>query len=132
MLTASRIWKVACILLMHAVVMGAFAAHALKNTLDPQAQHWWALAVSYQRTHALALLACSLVYPKIKNLSRLHWVCLMFIVGTFFFCGSLYTMALTHQKWLGAVTPIGGTLWIIAWMLACTLCWKEQDHDKGS
>ena len=126
MLKAHQIWKIACCLLMLSVIMGAFAAHALKDVLDTQAKSWWDLAVSYQRTHALALLACALIYPKVTSVKRLHWVCICFIVGTVFFCGSLYAMALTHIKILGAVTPIGGTLWIIAWAIAITLPWRRD------
>ena len=130
MLKAQHMWKLGCLLLMLSVIMGAFAAHALKSTLDVQAKHWWDLAVSYQRTHALAILACALVHPYVINLKRLHWVCICFIVGTFFFCGSLYLMALTHIKILGAITPIGGSLWILAWGLACTLHWKVDPHES--
>ena len=130
MLKAQHMWRLGCLLLMLSVIMGAFAAHALKSVLDVQAKHWWDLAVSYQRTHALALLACALVYPYVTNLKRLHWVSVCLIAGSFFFCGSLYLMALTHIKILGAITPIGGTLWIVAWILACTLHWKVDQQSS--
>lgn len=125
-LSASQLWKLGCFLLFLSVVLGAFAAHALKEVLDPTAKEWWALAVSYQRTHALALLACASVYPWIDNLNRLQWVARLLVIGIVFFCGSLYVMAISKIKILGAITPIGGSAWIIAWLLACSLRWKSD------
>jgi uncharacterized membrane protein YgdD (TMEM256/DUF423 family) len=93
-----------------AVALGAFGAHALKAVLGPEALGWWQTAVQYQMWHALALvaLACSgAAWP-----IRPAW---LMGAGAALFAASLYLMALTGARWLGAVTPIGGALMIAGW-----------------
>jgi len=98
-----------------AVLIGAFGAHSLKNILEPKAMGWIQTGVSYQTSHALAILVCGLLPPS-KLLSR---CALLFIFGIVLFSGSLYVMAITGMTKLGMVTPIGGTMFIAAWTLFC-------------
>ncbi|SMF54677.1 DUF423 domain-containing protein [Pseudobacteriovorax antillogorgiicola] len=97
------------------VGLGAFAAHGLKARLSDYALGVFETAVRYQMYHALALIAVGLLASRIEsNLVRI--ASYSFIIGTIIFSGSLYTLALTGIKWLGAITPIGGLAFIVGWI----------------
>ncbi len=87
------------------VALGAFGAHALKDTLSPSALNTFETGVRYQMYHALALLALG-AQPQQKRAPT--WL----LAGTVVFSGSLYALALSGVRPLGAVTPIGGLLQI--------------------
>jgi uncharacterized membrane protein YgdD (TMEM256/DUF423 family) len=93
------------------VALGAFGAHALKGMLGPAESGWWQTAVAYQMWHALALVA-------IGAFGRQALVAPAWLLGagSLIFSGTLYLMALTGQRWLGAVTPLGGLLMIAGWL----------------
>lgn len=93
-------------------MLGAFGAHALRDTLDATRLGWWQTAVQYQMWHAIGLLAVAAL-----PLSRLGHPALLLAIGTTIFSGTLYLMALTGVRWLGAITPIGGALMILGWLL---------------
>jgi uncharacterized membrane protein YgdD (TMEM256/DUF423 family) len=96
-----------------AVITGAFGAHGLEKLIDAQGLQWWKTAVEYHFVHALGLLACGL-WAERRPLSS--WIPLLMVVGLVIFSGSLYAMALGAPRWLGAITPLGGTAWIAAWL----------------
>lgn len=103
------------------VILGAFAAHKLKEILEAQLLQTFETAVKYQMYHALALLAVGILY---KDLSSKHmvWAGWSFIIGTLLFSGSLYLLCfLKHQslsyKWVGPITPLGGLCFIAGWLL---------------
>lgn len=98
-----------------AVGLGAFGAHGLKHHLDAQALGWWDTGTRYLAWHALGLLAIDRVAAQGDPL-KAHLAGALMVAGIVLFSGSLYTMALTDQRWLGAVTPLGGTAWIVAWL----------------
>ncbi|KZX55993.1 hypothetical protein A3709_06260 [Halioglobus sp. HI00S01] len=109
---------------MFAVILGAFGAHALKSRFDTYALGVWETAVQYHFYHALALLAVgvlALSQPQTTLLKSSGW---LFLVGTLVFSGSLYILALTGTKWLGAVTPLGGLAFIGGWACLATASWK--------
>lgn len=113
---AKRIIQIAAVAGLVGVALGAFGAHALKAVLSTQQLGWWATAVQYQLVHALALLVIGvwhLLQPQIW-LQRSAW---FMALGILLFCGSLYSMALTDIRVLGAVTPLGGSSWLIGWGL---------------
>ncbi len=96
------------------VALGAFGAHALKNTLDSYGQELWHKAVFYQMIHAAALLSMVLMRmatPRLP-LSPAFW---SFVAGILLFSGSLYLLALTGVRALGAVTPFGGLAFLFGW-----------------
>lgn len=102
-----------------AVVLGAFGAHGLKNRLTPDLMDTWHTAVQYHFWHTLALLGIGILLnqglpPKWLTLSG--W---LFTTGIVIFSGSLYILCLSGVRWLGAITPIGGTLWLAAWACLC-------------
>jgi uncharacterized membrane protein YgdD (TMEM256/DUF423 family) len=95
-----------------AVVLGAFGAHALRDTLDAAALQTWHTAVEYQFWHTLALLAAALSPP-----SRWRTACAVgFTLGIVAFCGSLYPLALGAPRVLGTITPLGGACFIAGWI----------------
>ncbi len=102
------------------VMLGAFAAHGLKSRLDDYALGIFQTAAQYQMTHGLALILCGLfAYQLNQSQTNVFWVnasAICFIIGILFFSGSLYGLAMTGQKWLGPITPIGGLLFILGWI----------------
>ncbi|MFJ7367935.1 DUF423 domain-containing protein [Lysinibacillus sp. NPDC098008] len=102
------------------VVLGAFGAHALKGKFaSPHYAAIWETAVQYQMYHALGIIAVGIVSSDtlLGSSSLLTWAVYCMLVGIIFFSGSLYVLAVTGVKKLGAITPIGGLLFIIAWVL---------------
>jgi uncharacterized membrane protein YgdD (TMEM256/DUF423 family) len=101
------------------VALGAFGAHAVRGRLLPLADgaarlEWWQTATLYQGLHALALGLAAILYGKsgAASASVAGW---SFAAGILLFSGSLYTMALTGIRMLGAVTPLGGLAFLIGW-----------------
>ena len=92
------------------VALGAFGAHSLKALLSPEALGWWQTAVQYQMWQAIGLVAVGAA-----PVARTRGPVWMLAAGTIIFSGSLYAMALSDARWLGAVTPIGGVLIIAGW-----------------
>lgn len=98
-----------------AVAAGAFGAHALRDTVGPADLDILETAARYQFYHGLALLAAAWLLDKgIVAASRAAW---SFIIGTLVFAGSLYLLVLTGQRWLGAITPIGGVALLAGWVM---------------
>ncbi|QPQ56367.1 DUF423 domain-containing protein [Allosphingosinicella flava] len=108
------------------VMLGAFGAHALKDRLDPAALGWWQTAVQYQMWHAVALVALAGL-P-----GRLGLPAALLSIGTLVFSGSLYLLALTGLRWLGAVTPVGGLLMIAGWLLLALRAWRTKDQGRSA
>lgn len=97
-----------------AVIAGAFGAHALGGKLDVKALSVYQTASQYQMFHALALVLFGVWGLKQTGApSAPGW---FFAIGTLFFSGSLYALALTGLKALGAITPLGGVLFILGWI----------------
>ena len=98
-----------------AVALGAFGAHALKNTLSAYGQEIYNKAVIYQMWHALALLAVGLLQqwqPQL-DVNPIGW---LFTAGIVLFSGSLYILAVTGVTALGMITPFGGVAFIAGWL----------------
>src|SRR3954453_4064220 len=98
-----------------AVAAGAFGAHALKARIPVDMLAVFEVAVRYQMYHALALLACAGALAKWSGplIVTAGW---LFICGTVLFSGSLYVLALSGVRWIGAITPLGGILFIAGWL----------------
>jgi uncharacterized membrane protein YgdD (TMEM256/DUF423 family) len=106
------------VLMALAVGMGAFGAHALKGRLDDYSLSVYEKAVFYHFVHALGILMVALlartnaVTP--AGEARVAW---LLFLGVIVFSGSLYALALTGMRVLGAITPIGGLAFIAGWIL---------------
>jgi uncharacterized membrane protein YgdD (TMEM256/DUF423 family) len=107
------------------VAAGAFAAHALRSRLSPESLTVFETAARYQMYHALALLAVSWAASQWPGLlPKVAGWC--FVTGTILFSGSLYTLALTGIRWLGAVTPLGGVAFLAGWLCLAISAWSRE------
>jgi uncharacterized membrane protein YgdD (TMEM256/DUF423 family) len=107
-----------------AVALGAFGAHALKARLAPDMAAVWQTAVQYHAWHALALLAVGILLAQDPNRAGLVWAAWLFAAGIVLFSGSLYVMALTGVRGLGAITPLGGVAWLAGWAALAWAAYK--------
>jgi uncharacterized membrane protein YgdD (TMEM256/DUF423 family) len=98
-----------------AVAGGAFGAHALRARLTPDLLAVFETGVRYHMYHALALLAVAWAASRwpVGAVRGAGW---LFIAGTVVFSGSLYLLSLSGQRWLGAITPLGGLLLLAGWL----------------
>ena len=105
-----------------AVMLGAFGAHALRARFDDYATGIWEKAVFYHFVHAIGILVVPLL-ARTEALSEpaADRVCWLLVAGVLIFSGSLYALAVTGVRTLGAITPIGGTAFIAGWLL---LAWS--------
>lgn len=109
-----------------AVILGAFGAHALKDTpIALDSVDTWQTAVRYQMWHALGLILLSLISER-QKLPTATGYC--FVIGTLLFSGSLYGLALDGPRWLGPITPLGGLCLIVGWALLAYSCMKNQER----
>ncbi len=106
-----------------AVALGAFGAHALKQRLSADLMAVYQTAVQYHFWHALALLAVGVLLANGINNRLIVASGWLFTAGIVLFCGSLYPLSLTGLRWLGAITPLGGALWLVAWACLAIGAW---------
>ena len=104
-----------------AVAVGAFGAHGLRERLSPEMMAVFQTGVQYHFYHTAALLAVALLLQYAPLTSGLAWSGICFVVGIVLFSGSLYLLALSEIRWLGAITPLGGTAFLAGWLL---LAWS--------
>lgn len=107
------------------VSAGAFGAHALKARLPPDLLAVFETGARYQMIHALALLAVAWAitrWPQ-RATAASGWC---FIGGTVIFSGSLYLLALTGARGFGAITPVGGVLFLVGWLLLAYAAWRGR------
>jgi len=109
-----------------AVAAGAFGAHALRARLAPDMLAVFETAARYQMTHALALLFVGWVARR-RPKSALRLAGWLFVVGTVLFCGSLYGLALSGARGLGAVTPLGGLAFLAGWIALAVGVARERE-----
>lgn len=99
-----------------AVALGAFGAHALRRRLTPEQLATFETGVRYQFYHVAGLLAATWAagqWPASGPAAAAGW---LFVAGVVLFSGSLYLLALTGRRWLGAITPLGGLAFIAGWL----------------
>ena len=102
------------------VAAGAFGAHALREKLSPRFFEVWQTAAHYQLIHACALFGVALalhLFAGTSSVAPLQGAAICFAVGVVLFSGSLYALALTEIRVLGAVTPFGGVGFLVGWVL---------------
>jgi uncharacterized membrane protein YgdD (TMEM256/DUF423 family) len=109
------------------VAAGAFGAHALRARLTPDLLAVFETAARYQMYHALALLFVALAAARFPDpaLRAAGW---LFVAGIVIFSGSLYLLALTGTRWLGAITPLGGLAFLAGWL---ALAWAARGGLEG-
>lgn len=97
------------------VVIGAFGAHGLKARLSPEMLAIYHTGVSYHFYHALGLLLVGFAFFHFEDSAALRTAGWLMVTGIGLFSGSLYALALSGEKWFGAIAPLGGTAFILAW-----------------
>ena len=103
-----------------AIGLGAFGANTLRESLTPRMLAVYQTAVLYHMVHAIGLFAvaqAALFKPRTAAFRWIRAAGWTMIGGTVLFSGSLYVMAATSMRWLGAITPVGGIALIVAWLL---------------
>jgi uncharacterized membrane protein YgdD (TMEM256/DUF423 family) len=110
-----------------AVALGAFGAHGLRASLaeledGARRLEWWSTAAQYHLVHALAIGVAALLMTRAPGPAAVAGVA--FSVGAVVFSGSLYTMTLTGIRALGAVTPLGGLLFLVGWAALTVAGWQ--------
>jgi uncharacterized membrane protein YgdD (TMEM256/DUF423 family) len=115
-----------------AVALGAFGAHGLKTRLTgledgPARLAWWSTAAEYHLAHSLLLVLIGLLaLQKQAPSAPLRAAGIAVLLGVFLFSGSLYAMTLTGVRALGAVTPLGGLAFLVAWVAVAYAGWQMQ------
>lgn len=107
------------------VALGAFGAHALRGRIEENLLANYQTGVSYMFYHALALFVVAWAAGKWPASNLSIWAGWLFVVGVVFFSGSLFIMAFTGLRWLGAITPIGGVAFIAGWLLLALVAWRN-------
>ena len=107
-----------------AVGIGAFGAHGLKSHLTNEMLQIYKTGVEYHFYHALGLLAVGLLSLNMPS-GLLNLSAILLTVGIILFSGSLYVLAVTGIKWLGAITPFGGVSFVAGWILLFIAVWKK-------
>jgi uncharacterized membrane protein YgdD (TMEM256/DUF423 family) len=106
--------SISALVIALAIILGAFGAHGLKDILDEYSKAVYEKATFYHFANGLGLLIVATITPAPKHK---NWICGLLLLGITVFSGSLYLLAITGIKILGAITPIGGMTLIIAWLL---------------
>ncbi len=116
------LWTAGSLSALVAVAAGAFGAHALRAAVAPDLLAVWETGARYHMYHALAMLAAAWAAERWDSAAarRAGW---LFLAGTVLFAGSLYVLALSGVRWLGAVTPLGGACFLAGWAL---LAWAAR------
>jgi uncharacterized membrane protein YgdD (TMEM256/DUF423 family) len=116
MIAAGRFFSLGAASALIAIATGAFGAHALKARLDPASLAIFETGARYQMYHALGLIAVAFAISQWPASRAAVWAGWLFVAGTVLFSGSLYGLALTGVRWLGAVTPLGGLAFMLGWL----------------
>ena len=125
-MSARPVLTVAAVLMFVAVGCGAFGAHALRARLAPDMLAVWQTAGQYHAWHALGLLAIGLLLLHGPERSLLGVAAWLLVAGIVLFSGSLYAMALTDIRGLGAITPFGGVAFLAGWVVLAWACWRSR------
>ncbi|MBO0998872.1 DUF423 domain-containing protein [Bacillus sp. SD075] len=106
-----------------AVALGAFGAHGLEGKIPDKYLETWQTAVQYQMFHAVGLLVLGLLAGKISS-PLINWSGWLMLIGIILFSGSLFVLSVTQIKVLGAITPLGGVSFLVAWVLMIIAAYK--------
>jgi uncharacterized membrane protein YgdD (TMEM256/DUF423 family) len=116
-------WTLGAVLALIAVAAGAFGAHGLRARLTEDMLAIFETAARYQMYHSLGLIGVAVAVAQWPNnfTQAAGW---SFVVGIVIFSGSLYVLALTGARWLGAITPIGGVAFLVGWACLALGTWR--------
>lgn len=107
------------------VALGAFGAHALAARVPADLLGTYETGVRYHMYHVFALFAVVLAITRWPDSNLPNIAGWLFVAGIVIFSGSLYLLVFTGQRWLGAITPIGGVAFITGWILLAVTAWRS-------
>lgn len=116
MIATGRFLSIGAASALIAVAAGAFGAHALRSRLEPASLAIFEIGARYQMYHAIGLIAVAFAVSQWPAARTAAWAGWLFVAGTILFSGSLYLLALTGMRWLGAVAPLGGLAFMLGWL----------------
>lgn len=105
------------------VALGAFGAHGLRDKISADLYAVYQTGVQYHMMHAIGLILVGILSQWLPS-GTLNWAGWLMLLGTILFSGSLYLLGVTGDKWLGAITPIGGVLFLVAWILVALAAFR--------
>ncbi len=108
------------------IALGAFGAHALEDQLSAASMTTYGTASLYHQIQGLGVLISLLLTTQVANEKRARIGSWLLLAGCVIFSGSLYALAMSGMRWLGAITPIGGVCFIVGWILIGLSGWKER------
>lgn len=117
---------IACLLMATAVSLGAFGAHGLKKIISIEMLAVYQTGVQYQFYHALGLLGVAFI-AHVNSTKLVNMAGNLMFTGVMIFSGSLYLLVILNIKWLGAITPIGGVLMVISWVLLAWAVFRSNE-----
>ena len=124
-MTARAALALGALLMLVAVALGAFGAHALKARMAPDLLDVWHTAVQYQAWHALGMIGVGLYLQQRPAARGMGVAALLFVAGIVLFSGSLYALALSGTKAIGAITPLGGVAFLGGWIAFAWSAWRN-------
>ena len=124
-MTPHGVIAASALLLVLAVAAGAFGAHALRGVLTPDLLAVFHTGVQYHLVHALGALAVAILWLQWPQAARaFRIVCTLLLAGIVLFSGSLYALAISGVRTFGALTPLGGMAWLLAWLVLAHTAWR--------
>lgn len=120
--------KIGAFSAMLSVIIGAFGAHLLEDRLTSDALDIYDTAVQYHMFHSIGILIIALLMDRLFSQKLAIWAARLHFIGIVLFSGSLYALALTDIKILGAITPLGGVALIAGWL--CVALAARQNKQK--
>ncbi|MCD0501954.1 DUF423 domain-containing protein [Bordetella petrii] len=122
-MTDRQLAILAALNMIAAVGAGAFGAHGLKRIVTPELLAVWQTGVLYHLVHAMGLFIIALLGARFGS-TLLSTAGAVMFAGIVLFSGSLYVLALTGTRWLGAITPLGGVAFLAAWAMVAWAAWR--------
>ena len=107
------------------VALGAFGAHGLRDQISEDSLAVYNTGVHYHLVHALGLVLLGLAADRLADRKKVNAAGWCLLIGVVLFSGSLYLLAVTGIKWLGAITPLGGVAFLAGWAMLGLAAWKE-------
>lgn len=111
---------------MLSVAIGAFGAHMLEDRMTEYELNVFRTGVQYQMFHALGILIVALFADRLPDNKAPLWAARFMLIGIVLFSGSLYVLAISGMKWLGAITPLGGVSFIAGWIFLVAAAYKRK------
>jgi uncharacterized membrane protein YgdD (TMEM256/DUF423 family) len=108
---------IGCVFAFLSIAIGAFGAHGLEGKISERSLQIYKTGVQYQMFQTAGIFLVALLLDKYGSISTLTWAGWLMVIGVLLFSGSLYVLSVTDIKIIGAITPIGGVLFLVSWIL---------------